>query len=178
MTSKVLLLGMMGSGKTSVGTALAARLGWPYVDNDVLLASSSGLTAPELLAARGSQALRSAESAVLTQLLGLPGPVVGGVPGGVVLEEHDRARLRSAGCLVIWLRCSPVVLARRVGTGDGRPRLGDDPAAALTALAAVRDPLFAQVATYVVDVDSSPPAAVARHIAELVTPEPVVGPPQ
>lgn len=168
MTSKVLLLGMMGSGKTTVGTALAARLGWPYLDNDVLLARSTGQTAPELLAASGSAALRAAESGVLTLLLGMPGPLVGGVPGGCVLEEADRARLQSAGCPVVWLRSSPAVLARRVGSGAGRPRLGDDPAAALQALAAERDPLFAQVASYVVEADLQPAGSIAKQLAELV----------
>lgn len=178
MPEKVLLLGMMGAGKTTVGTALGARLGWPYLDNDALLQRTTGMTAPELLAARGSPGLRAAESGVLTLLLGMPGPLVGGVPGGCVLDEGDRQRLQTCGYAVVWLRASVAVLTRRVGNGAGRPRLGDDPAAALTALAAIRDPLFAQVATHVVDVDSMPSGAVAKYIAELVDPEPVLAQPE
>ena len=165
---KVLLLGMMGAGKSTVGAALAGRLGWPYLDNDVLLRRSTGRTGPELLAERGSDGLRAAESSVLTLLLGMPGPLVGGLPGGVVLDPVDRARLVGAGCTVVWLRASPAVLARRVGSGAGRARLGDDPAAALRALAAERDPLYAEVATVQVDVEVLPAGAVARQLADLV----------
>ena len=170
MTSppKVLLVGMMGAGKSTVGAALSTRLGWPYLDNDVLLLRTTGRTAPELLAEQGSQALRSAESTVLTLLLGMPGPLIGAVPGGCVLDDTDRGRLHAAGCTVAWLRCSPAVLARRVGNGAGRARLGGDPAAGLAMLAAERDPLYAEVATCRLDVDLVPAGVVARQLAELV----------
>lgn len=169
VTSKVLLVGMMGSGKTAVGQALSSRLGWPYLDNDALLQRTSGRTAPELLAADGSEALRSAERSVLTLLLGMPGPLVAGVPGGSVLAQEDRERIRGAGCTVVWLRASPGVLARRVGAGEGRARLGADPAAALRGLAVDRDPFYAEVATVVVDADLQPAGAIAKHLAELLT---------
>ena len=71
---KILLVGMMGTGKSTVGAALATRLGCPYLDNDSLLERTAGMTAPELVAADGEQALQLAESRVLTVLLALPGP--------------------------------------------------------------------------------------------------------
>lgn len=166
MTDKVLLVGLMGSGKSSVGAALSARLGWPYLDNDALLERSEGCTAPELLEAQGEPALRQAESQVLTLLLGMPGPMVGGVPAGVVLEESDRARLATAGCHVVWLRATPAVLARRVGNGGGRAWLGDDPTTVLRRLAAERNDLYAEVADQVVDVDALPVGAVAKAVLE------------
>lgn len=164
MTDKVLLIGMMGAGKSAVGAALGARLGWPYVDNDSMLLRTSGHTAPQLVESGGEPALRVAESRVLTMMLALPGPLVGGVPGGVVLDDTDRTRLAAAQAHVVWLRAAPAVLARRVGHDAGRPWLGDDPLASLRRLAAERNPLYEQVADQVVDVDVLPVGAVAKAI--------------
>ncbi|MGZ6793645.1 MAG: shikimate kinase [Mycobacteriales bacterium] len=161
---KVLLIGMMGAGKSTVGAALGARLGWPYVDNDSMLQRTSGQTAPQLVESGGELALRQAESKVLTMMLALPGPLVGGVPGGVVLDDTDRTRLAAAPCHVVWLRATPAVLARRVGAGAGRPWLGDDPVAALRRLAAERNALYEQVADQVVDVDALPVGVIAKAI--------------
>ncbi|MGB8652609.1 MAG: shikimate kinase, partial [Mycobacteriales bacterium] len=123
MITKVLLVGMMGSGKSTVGTALASRLGWPYLDNDSLLERTAGSTAREIEQSQGGEALRDAELRALTLMLGMPGPLVGGVAGGVVLDDGARERIKAAGALVVWLRTSVPVLARRVGNGD-RARLG------------------------------------------------------
>ena len=153
MTDKILLIGMMGAGKSTVGAALAGRLGWQYLDNDSLLEKTAGRTAPEILAADGEPALRAAESRVLTLLLGMPGPMIGGVPGGVVLDEGDRDRLIESDCHVVWLRTSPQVLARRVGSGTGRAWLGSDPATALRRLAAERNGFYEEVADQIVDTD-------------------------
>lgn len=160
---RVLLIGMMATGKTTIGRALAARAGWPYVDNDELLVRATGLTARDLLARDGEAALRAAESDVLTALLELPQPVVAGVPGGVVLDPADRARLRAGGH-VVWLRAAVATLVQRVGDASDRPWLGDDPAAALARLDAVRAPLYEQVATQVVDVDDGTPDEIVTTI--------------
>ncbi len=165
---KVLLVGLMGAGTSTVGAALATRLGWPYLDNDTLLERTSGSTAPDLLVAEGAEALRAAESRVLTLMLGMPGPLVGGVPGGVVLEESDRARLLSSTAHVVWLRASVGVLARRVGTGRGRARLGPHPDEALRELARERNAFYEQVADQVVDVDALPAGAVAKLVVEVL----------
>lgn len=167
MSTKLLLVGMMGSGKTSVGAALSAKLGWPYLDNDALLERTAGASAKALLDSRGEEALRQAESQVLTLLLGMPGPMIGSVAGGVVLDEEARARLSSSPARVVWLRASPQALVRRV-SGTERPRLGDDPVAALRRLAAERNGYYAEVADQVVDVDVIPVGAIAKQIiAEL-----------
>lgn len=164
VADKVMLLGMMGSGKSTVGAALSTRVGWPYLDNDVLLERTAGARAPELLAAQGDEGLREAESRVLTVMLALPGPVIVGIPGGVIMSEDDRTRIVGAGGHVVWLRASPAVLARRVGNGAGRPRLGDDPLAALRALAAERNAYYEEVADQVIDTDALPAGAIAKVI--------------
>lgn len=163
-TSRVLLIGMMATGKTTVGREVAARTGWPYVDNDVLVKQAEGVSAPELLARDGEPALRRAESNVLTTLLEMAPPLVAGVPGGVVLDPADRQRLAECDAHVVWLRAKVETLVERVGTGEGRSWLDDDPAAALTRLAAVREPHYAEVADQIVDVDDLP----ADRVAEVV----------
>lgn len=172
MSDKVLLIGMMGSGKSTVGAALSHRLGWPYLDNDLLLLRTAGATAPDLLAAQGEEALREAESRVLTVMLALPGPVIGGIPGGVVLSETDRARIIGAPAHVVWLRATPAVLARRLGNGSGRPRLGQDLTASLRKLAAERNPFYEEVADQVIDVDAVPVGAVAKTIVAALEGDP------
>lgn len=163
--TKVLLVGMMGAGKTSVGESLAARLGWPYLDNDAVLERTAGSSAADLVATQGEEAVRAAERRVLTLLLGMPGPLIAGIPAGVVLDEADRARLRDSEALVVWLRASPRVLAKRVAAGPPRPWLGEgDPEAALRQLAAARNPCFEQVADLVVDVDLLTVGMVSKEV--------------
>jgi shikimate kinase len=166
---KVLLLGMMGSGKTSVGSALSNRLGWPYLDNDAMLERTSGRSAVDLIAAEGEQALRTAESKVLTFMLGMPAPMIAGVAGGVVLAEADRRRLKESSAYVVWLRASPKVLARRLGSGAGRPWLDGDPEAALRKLAADRNPFYEEVADQVIDVDALAVGVIAKQVVEGLT---------
>jgi shikimate kinase len=167
---KVLLIGMMGSGKTTVGAALSSRLGWPYLDNDVMLERTTGQTAEDILRTDGEQALRVAESRVLTFMLGMPTSIVAGVAAGVVLEQADRERLASSDAHVVWLRASTKVLARRVGGGAGRPKLGNDVEASLRKLAADRNPFYEQVAAQVIDVDALAPGVVAKMIVEELAP--------
>ena len=162
--SRLLLIGMMATGKTTVGREISARTGWPYVDNDELVQSTTGLSSPDLLARDGEPALRRAESQVLTMLLEKPTPFVAGVPGGIVLDPADRRRLAECDGHVVWLRAQVATLARRVGSGTGRAWLGDDPAEALARLAQVREPFYAEVADSVVDVDDLSPDRLAALV--------------
>jgi len=162
MPDRVLVIGMMAAGKSTVGRAVADRLGWPYYDNDELLRRATGSPTRALLEQHGEAALRRAESAALTMALTEGGPLVAGVAGGVVSDPLDRDRLRAGG-FVVWLRASIETLVRRA-RGTDRPWLGDDPRAALTALYAGRADLYLSVASFVVDVDSVPPSVVAERI--------------
>lgn len=162
--TRVLIVGLMATGKSSVSRAIAARTGWPVVDNDDLLERATGRTAAELLAEQGVERMRAAESAVVAETLALPPPLVAGIAAGVVLDPADRERLRAGGH-VVWLQASPAVLVRRLSGGAHRPFLdADDPEATLRAMAAERDPLFAQVAHQVLDVDVLLPEQVAEAV--------------
>lgn len=163
MTSRVLLIGMMGAGKTTVGNELASRLGWPYLDSDAEIVRLTGSTVPEIFASRGEAAFRAEERRVLEEATTSDGPVVVSVAGGAVLDPDNRRRIAGAG-LVVWLRAEVATLAGRVGTGDGRPLLGDDPATSLARLYAERRELYAGLAELTVDVDGKAPAEIADRI--------------
>lgn len=161
--SRVLLVGMMGAGKTTVGRLVAARRGWPYVDSDAQVERRTGRSVAELFATAGEDAFRAAESAVLADAAARPGPAVVSVAGGAVLDPANRSLLRRAG-VVVWLRAEPATLAARVGDGAGRPLLGDDPAGVLARLDAERRPFYAEIADAVVDVDELSAPEVAERV--------------
>jgi shikimate kinase len=164
-TSRILLIGMMGAGKTTTGKLVAEKLGCDYLDSDVEVEKKTGLTVPALFARDGEVAFRDAEAEVLREACARPGPVVISVAGGAVLRPENRALLRSSG-RVIWLRARPATLAVRVGDGAGRPLLDGDPGAALLALDAVRRPLYAEVADETIDVDDLSAAEVAALVID------------
>jgi shikimate kinase len=166
VTKHILLVGMMGAGKTTVGRLLAQELGWEYSDSDAEVEHDTGMTVPELFVAEGEEAFRDAEAKALERACSSEAHCVIAVAGGAVLRAGNRALIVTSGT-VIWLRASPQVLASRVGSGEGRPLLGDDPLAALTELSAVRDPLYKEVAAFTIDVDAlTPPEVAAQILAE------------
>ena len=152
-----LLVGLMGSGKTVVGRALAVRLGWPYIDNDDVVHEIAGQAKASLVRARGEDGLRAAEAQVVARLLLNPGPYVAGLPAGVVLDPAVRAELqnvprrRRAGLAARHHRhARPAAGGRSTG-----PAVADsgDLETAVRELAAGREPHFAELADVVVDVD-------------------------
>ncbi|MGH9164957.1 MAG: shikimate kinase [Acidimicrobiales bacterium] len=163
MSRRVLLIGMMGVGKTTVGRALAARMGWAHLDSDRQVEQATGRSVPEILRTDGEAAFRVEEKRALETALASHDPVVVSVAGGAVLDPENRRLLRQAG-LVVWLRAEVVTLAGRVGDGEGRPLLGNDPPSALAALDQQRRPLYAELAELVVDVDTSTPHQVVEEI--------------
>ena len=164
---RVLLVGLAASGKSTVADAIAASTGWPCLDNDLVLERSAGCSAEQLLAQRGDDALRSAEADVLTLTLSMPPPLVAGVAASVVLDAGNRQRLRSGGH-VVWLRASVTTLARRLAKAPHPTFPAGNRAAALRAMARERDPLYAEVAHQVLDMDVLAPALAARQVVEAV----------
>ena len=165
---RVLLLGMMGSGKTTVGTEVSRRTGWPYRDNDEMVAEIAGVETPTLLARDGVDALRAAESAALARAVEDAGPLVAGVAAGVVERPADLAVLHATDALVIYLHTPLQVLVARVGDGRGRPFLQPDPAAALARLLGNREQLYREVADVVVDTSRGPSSEHADKVLAAV----------
>ena len=168
----IVLVGMMGSGKSTVGRALAQRLGRPFCDSDELVEAATGQTVREIFEQRGEAAFRREETAALRQALASPTPTVIAAAGGVVLSADNRRVLSEAG-VVVWLRAAPSVLAGRIqpslAGGGHRPLLEKDPAATLLQLDAERRPLYQEVATITVDVDTMPVPEVVDVIVGALT---------
>jgi shikimate kinase len=164
---RIVLVGMMGAGKTTVGQRLASRLGWRYIDSDQQVMASTGRSVREIFESDGEPAFRRLESDALRDAMNEAGDAVVGVAGGAVLDAANRALLRTAG-VVVWLRARVDVLAARASGGDHRPLLGDDALGAITRLYSERERLYEDLADVVIDVDETSPddvvAAVLRHV--------------
>jgi shikimate kinase len=160
----VVLVGLMGTGKTTVGRLLAERLGRPFVDSDAVVETRTGRTVREIFETDGESAYRPLETEALLDALASPVPAVIAAAGGVVLSAVNRRALREQAGLVVWLRADPSVLAGRVGPHDHRPLLDGNAAATLARMAADRTTLYAEVADVIVDVDKKTPAEVVDAI--------------
>jgi shikimate kinase len=168
----VLLVGMMGSGKSTVGRLVATRLGRPHVDVDREVEQVAGESVRAIFSQRGEAWFRAEESRVLGTVLARVVSGVVSVGGGAVLDPVNRAALRRGGT-VVWLRARPETLARRVGSAADRPLLAaaaGGPAAVLGRIDAERRPLYEEVATEVIDVDDLTAKAVADRVVTLISP--------
>ena len=135
------LLGLSGSGKSTVGPRLAKALGLPWVDTDSVLAREAGKSIPEIFQAEGEEGFRNRESAVLATVAAGPASVVS-CGGGIILRDHNRQTLASTG-LRIYLRADPATLARRLHSSHPRPLLaGENREVSLTRLLSERAPFY------------------------------------
>jgi shikimate kinase len=161
---RVMLIGMMGAGKSTIGGSLSKLTGWPYLDNDEIVEQMVGMPTRDLLQQRGVAAMRTAESAAAQQVLTMKAPVIAGAAAGIVLDPAVSAQVHD-GAFVVFLRAQIGTLAKRV-EGTYRPWLGDDPEATLRKLYEGREPLYEKLAHLVVDVDDTTPDDVARRILD------------
>lgn len=151
----VVLVGLMGAGKTSIGRRLAARLGLPFRDADSEIEAAAGCTISELFQRYGEQAFRDGERRVIRRLLA-GDPMVLAFGGGAFMDPETRAAVREEA-VSVWLRCSLPVLIRRVAGRNHRPMLhGGDPAEIMRRLMDQRYPVYAE-ADVIVDCTDSPP---------------------
>ena len=150
-SDRIFLLGMMGAGKSTVGRALAVRLGRPFLDNDALVRSETGREPAEIAATDGEDALHAAEAAALRAGAERPGRSIVAVAGSVVERPAERGLLRRDG-FVVWLRATPATLRARIGSGAGRRSDATD-LDWLIARAFERAPIYEATADLAIDVD-------------------------
>jgi len=164
-TPQIALIGFMGTGKSTVGPLLAARLGYDFFDLDVLVAARAGLSIPEIFAREGEPAFRRREREMLLAVSGRPGQILA-TGGGVVLDPANVAALRAGG-LVVWLNASLSAILSRVGRGGGRPLLAEpEPSVAVARLLAEREHLYRGAADLTVDTTGLPAVEVADRVAD------------
>ena len=158
-TGHVVLVGLMGSGKSTVGPLLARRLGREYLDNDAMLVGRAGRSARDIAERDGLATLHRLEEETLVEACARPEPAVIGAAASSALGPAGAAALHT--CEVVYLRASPAVLAARLAAGDD----GHRPQLDLVALFAERDPGYQRLASRVVDADR-PAEEVAQTISE------------
>jgi shikimate kinase len=139
----IVLTGMMGVGKSSIGRRLAARLGIAFVDADTEIEKAAGMSIPDIFARHGEADFRSGEARVIARLLD-GGPQVLSTGGGAVMNADTRAAIKAKG-ISVWLAAEYEVLLRRINKRKGeRPMLHTaDPAETLRALLELREPVYA-----------------------------------
>jgi shikimate kinase len=158
----LVLIGMMGAGKTSVGRQLAHKLGLPFVDADHEIETAAQATITEIFERDGEAAFRNGERRVIARLL--EGPVcVLATGGGAFMNAETRAKIRERA-ISVWLRADLDLLTRRVGRRRDRPLLHNgEPRAILADLLAVREPVYGE-ADVVVDSGDQTPDQVADAV--------------
>jgi len=133
----VVLVGMMGAGKSSVGRRLGARLGIPFVDADTEIETAAGMSISEIFAQHGESYFRAGEARVIARLLA-HGPQVVATGGGSVMDANTRALIRAKG-ISIWLKADLDVLLKRTRRRNDRPLVDK-----IKDLLPVREPLYAE----------------------------------
>jgi shikimate kinase len=160
----IVLIGMMGAGKTAVGRRLAKALGWPFQDADAAIEAAAGTTIANIFAEIGEAAFREKERRVIARLLGDERQVLA-LGGGAFVDPQTRALVR-AKALSVWLQADLDTLVRRTGRPGKRPLLADgDPRERLSELLRARTPIYAE-ADLVVDSGNAPITVVVERVLE------------
>lgn len=144
----IVLVGLMGVGKSTVGRRLAKRLGLEFVDSDSEIEQAAGYTISEIFERFGEPSFRDGERRVIARLVDGP-PKVIATGGGAFMDSRTRELILER-CIAVWLDADPAVLAERVARRDSRPLLKDkDPLAVLRELAEKRNPIYAEAQIHV-----------------------------
>jgi shikimate kinase len=159
------LVGLSGTGKTTLAPLLADQLGLKLYDTDELIIEAAGVSIPTIFATQGETAFRAMEEGAVAFAL-FDGPAIIATGGGAILSENNRALLQRKA-FVVWLDAPDAVLLQRLAAADSaRPLLANDPAARLAELRAIRGPLYAATAHLTIDTAAhAPEASVAAIIA-------------
>ena len=167
----IVLVGMMGAGKTAVGRRLAKALSWPFRDADAAIEAAAGTTIANIFAEIGEPAFRVKERQIIGRLLNGERMVLA-LGGGAFMDPQTRALVREKA-LSVWLRAELEVLIRRTGRPGKRPLLAQgDPRTVLADLLAQRTPIYAQ-ADVIIDSGKGPVGAVVADVLAALAAEQV-----
>jgi shikimate kinase len=162
----IVLVGLMGAGKSAIGRRLSQRLELPFIDADREIERAAGCTINEIFERFGEASFRDGERRVILRLLAGPAHVLA-TGGGAFMDPEIRAMIK-AHALSVWLKAELDVLARRVSRRSDRPLLkGGDVRTILEQLIAVRNPVYAE-ADLTVESSDGPPEATVERVIEAI----------
>ncbi|HQN64772.1 MAG TPA: shikimate kinase AroK [Methylophilus sp.] len=164
----IYLIGLMGAGKTTVGKLLAKHLGRTFYDSDHEIEKRTGVKIPVIFELEGEEGFRKREKAAIQELTQMTNVVLA-TGGGAVLAPENRESLKNSG-VVIYLRANVNELWHRTRHDKQRPLLQNvDIKAKLEQLYAERDPLYSEIATYIIDTGSQPVATIINRIEQTLS---------
>ncbi|KAF1719286.1 shikimate kinase [Pseudoxanthomonas wuyuanensis] len=163
----LVLIGPTGAGKTSIGKRVAERFSLEFIDVDHFIVERAGASIPALFEHIGEAGFRQHETAALNELLAQSGKLIS-TGAGAVLDAGNRQRMRQAG-FVVYLRVSVEAQLKRLGRCSNRPLLQQpNREQVLREMAAVREPLYAEIADLTVDTDGLPPPEATARLIHLL----------
>jgi shikimate kinase len=166
LEKSIVLVGLMGAGKSSIGRLLARRLGLEFVDADTEIEAAAGASIEEIFKERGEAAFRSGERRVIARLLAGSACIIA-TGGGAFMNADTRSAIKKSA-ISVWLKADVETLLKRVSRRGGRPLLKNkDPRSVLNTLVAERDPIYARADVTVVTSDHPPTAITDRVISAL-----------
>mgnify|MGYP001023253498 CR=1 FL=1 len=165
----IVLIGFMGTGKTSVGKLLAQRLAWPFVDTDQLIEQEVGLPVKEIFRSKGETFFRTKESEIIARVSGYTDSVIA-TGGGAVINRANFNRLKSNSVVIALTASGEIILARTAGNKADRPLLAKKKSAAsVEELLAARREHY-RLADFTIDTSKMSPWQVAEEIIALLRP--------
>lgn len=163
----IVMVGLMGAGKSAIGRRLASHLHMPFVDADTEIEAAAGCTIEEIFKRHGETAFRDGERRVISRLLEGP-PIVLATGGGAFMDESTRAEIARTS-ISIWLRAELDTLVRRTAKRNNRPLLkNNDPAKTLKDLMVIRHPIY-ELADIVVESDDTPLEETVNRVCQALT---------
>jgi len=162
----IVLIGMMGSGKTSVGRAISKKAGIAFIDTDAVIEAHRGMTIPHIFEHYGEAHFRSLEAEIAQQVASYTNTVIA-TGGGIVLNSRNMAFLRTSG-FVVYLRCSPTQLYERTAKDHNRPLLNatNERLMKLETLLSQREHLYTQYSDFILDSDHASVDELSEMILE------------